>query len=149
MRFLERFLRFLFKPYRVPLFPLFIPGHPLPPIATRAQVAPPAIPIPPQKGPGALSTGPGPCAPGVRPAKIFYFFWSPKCPKKCPAGPGGPWGALGGPWGPYFPLFPPFFHPLGAPYFSFYTAVISPPISPLKAAALWGAPPAQFTLVTI
>ena len=26
--------------------------------------------------------------------------------------------------------------PLGGPYFSFYTAVISPPISPLKAAAL-------------
>ena len=28
MRFLDRFLRFLFKPYQVPLFPLFIPGHP-------------------------------------------------------------------------------------------------------------------------
>ena len=28
LRFVERFLRFLFKPYRVPLFPLFIPGHP-------------------------------------------------------------------------------------------------------------------------
>ena len=30
---------------------------------------------------------------------------------------------------------------LSRTYFSFYTAVISPPISPLKAAALWGAPP--------
>ena len=39
-------------------------------------------------------------------------------------------GALGGPggrWGPYFPLFSPLFPPpVGAPYFSFYTAVISP-----------------------
>ena len=31
LRFLDRFLRFLFKAYRVPLFPLFSPSHPSPP----------------------------------------------------------------------------------------------------------------------
>ena len=84
---------------------------------------------------------------------FFCFFQNvPKCPKKGPGGPGEPWGLLGSPGGPYFPYFSfifPLFSPppLGAPYFSFYTAVISPPISPLKAAALWGAPPVHFTLV--
>ena len=66
----------------------------------------------------------------------LYFFWSQNCPKRAPRALGCP----GGPWGPYFPLFFRYFlpspPPLGAPYFSFYTAVISPPISPLKAAAL-------------
>ena len=42
-----------------------------------------------------------------------------------------------------------FLLPTKGVYFSFYTAVISPPISPLKAAALWGAPPVHFTLVSI
>ena len=49
-------------------------------------------------------------------------------------------GALGGPISFYFPTF---FPPLGAPYFSSYTAVISPPISPLKAAALFRCFPVQ------
>merc|ERR1712138_210010 len=33
LRFFERFLRFLFKTYQLSLFPLFIPGHALPPMA--------------------------------------------------------------------------------------------------------------------
>ena len=60
----------------------------------------------------------------------FGFFSVPKLPKKGPQGPGDPWG----PQGLYFlvfsAIFPPFSPPLGATYFSFYTAVISPPISP-------------------
>ena len=40
-------------------------------------------------------------------------------------------------WGPYFSsIFLPFSPLWGPPFFSFYTAVISAPISPLKAAAL-------------
>ena len=80
--------------------------------------------------------------PGGRNFDVFLIF--PKCPKKVPGGPGGALGAL---FPHIFRVFSPLSPPLGAPYFSFYTAVISPPISPLKAAALWGAPPVHFTLV--
>ena len=69
------------------------------------------------------------------------MFFRPKIVRE------GPWGALGALEGPiplnFFPYFPsyfpplgpifeplgpyfPFFPPLGAPYFSFYTAVVSP-----------------------
>ena len=94
---------------------------------------------------GALG-GPGPAGRNFHFFSIF-FVGPQNVLKRCPrglGGPGGPWGALGG---PIFLIFPPFFPPLGAPYFSFYTAVISPPISPLKAAALWGTPPGQFHIL--
>ena len=85
--------------------------------------------------PGSTFSKNDACPGGVRNFDIFLIF--PNCPKK---GPGGPGGAI-------FPLFSFLPPPCGGPYFSFYTAVISPPISPLKAAALWGAPPVHLTLV--
>ena len=72
--FLERFLRFLFKTYQLSLFPLFIPGHPLPPMAQAygLSVAIPlfhasglAIPLFHASGPGTPSFPQG-CASRAR-----------------------------------------------------------------------------------
>ena len=77
--------------------------------------------------------GPGPCPGGQN---FYLLCFSQNVLKRALGALGGPWRALG----PLFPLFfhyfSPFFLPCGGPYFSFYNAVISPPISPLKAAAL-------------
>ena len=66
--------------------------------------------------------------------KFDFLFSSQNRPKSAPRAPGGP----GGPWGTLFPIFFQYFFPfvppspLGGPYFSFYTAVISPPIPPFS-----------------
>ena len=76
---------------------------------------------------------------------FFEFFFCPKnglewCPRAL-GGPGGYFPPIFGPFlANFFPPFFPPFSPLGALF-------LGPLLALLRAAALWGAPPVQFTLV--